>query len=225
MVNPSLDSGIEILEGMRGVTNQITGAVTGQRYKELQYWRKCKGCQIHTQELGWIVLGPAMSQHTAVEYYQYQRSKHAEPLDKYGTYATGKASVGSDKSKYNVVESGFNRFEPLIEQNGFHEFPIDQMIAYNWHRYPTFVKYVPELANVEEFPCTYCEGRRFTQPEHLRIHISAKHENVAQPVAIGKEISKAIESVGSSGGQSMSPEVVAQLVVAVREALRAESPK
>ena len=224
MVNPSLDSGIEILEGMRGISAP-TGVISGQQYKELQYWRKCKGCQIHTQELGWVVLGPAMSQHTAVEYFQYQRSKHAEPLDKYGTYVTGKASVGSDKSKYNVVESGYYRFEPLIEQNGFYEMPIDQMIAYNWHRYPAIVKYVPELADVEDFSCTYCEGRRFTNPEHLRVHISAKHENVAQPVAIGKEISKAIEAVGGSGQTTMSPELIAQLVVAVREALRAESPK
>ena len=218
MVN--IDPNLEILEGMYGKRDDVTSN-TVQRSKHLQYWRKCQGCQIHTNDLGWIILGPAMSPYTATEYYEFQRGKHAEPLPQYGSYMAGHSSG----SKYDVVEAN-RRFEPLIELNGIKEIPLDQMIAYNWHRIPVIVKYVPELANIQEYKCTYgCAPltSTFTDPRHLQTHMKVWHQDVAQPAAIGQEISKAIEAVSSAN--QISPEAIAAIVMAVREALKAEQPK
>ena len=224
MVNKlTVDSSYEIFEGLYGRGREVAPSQALDTSKHLQYWKKCSGCAKHTQELGWVVLGPVMSRYTSQEYYDFEQGKHATPLPQYGQYPAGKSSSGAN-SKYDVVEPE-RRFEPLIEQNGFREIPIDQMIAYNWHRIPVMVKYVPQLAEVQSYPCEYgCSNRVFTNPEHLKTHISVKHQNVEQPAAIGQEISKAIDAV-TSRDNSMSPEAIATIVMAVREAMKIESPK
>ena len=213
---PVEDASLAIIEGMLpNSKGEFGGALTGDKYKHLQYWRKCAGCQIHTQELGWITLGPAMGPHTAVEYYEFQRSKHAEPLEKYGIFLAGE----SKSQKYNVIFPN-ERFLPLIEQNGFREIPIDQMIAYNWHRNKALVKVVPELANVVEYKCEYgCPPNKYWTTEASRQqHIRIWHSDVAQPQAVGKEISKAIDSINQSN--QMTPELAALIAKAIKDALK-----
>lgn len=213
----TIDPNAEILAGLGlGNKNEVSTS-TVQRSKHLQYWKLCSGCQVHTEQLGWVILGPAMSPYTATEYYEFQRGKHATPLEKYGSYMAGKSSA----SKYDVVEPE-RRFEPLIEQNGLTEIPFDQMVAYNWHRIPVIVKYIPALADIIDYKCEYgCLNKLFNSETGLQLHIRVWHNDVAQPQAVGREISKAIEAVKDSSG--MSPDTIAAIVVAVREALRAES--
>ena len=211
----------DLFEGIFGKSLDEIESKPEERSKQVQYWRKCNGvyrgraCPIHTQELSWITLGPVMAKLTAQEYYDFQRSKHAEPLVKYGAYVLGKISAGSENSKYDVAEAD-RRFEPLIEQNGLMEIPIDQMIAYNWHHIPVVVKYVPQLAQVVDVTCPHCTGRTFTEQEHLQTHISAKHEAMQQSTAISSAVANAV----SSGG--MTPEGIAAIVMAVREAMKTE---
>jgi len=219
MVNTPTNISADIFESLFG-SSEDTVAGTVERSKQLMYWRKCSGCQIHREELGWIIVGPAMGNLTSQEFYEFQRSKHAEPLEKYGKYVVGNSRANG---KYNITE-GARRFEPLIELGGFHEIPLSQMKAYNWHRIPAIVKNVPELSEVVEYPCKYgCADRIFTTQEQLISHISVMHKDVAQPEAIGREISKVLEVTQNSSG--ISPEAIAQIVVAVREALKASESK
>lgn len=224
MVSDTQDANLDILEGLYGKPGEVVDAKAPKRSKELIYWRKCKGCQIHTQELGWITLGPAMGPYTAQEYFDFQQSKHAEPLAQYGAYPAGKSS----SSKYDVVTPE-RRFEPLIADfglKGIREIPFDQMRAYNWHRIPQIVQYFPRLQEVTDYPCEYgCPpNKKFTSPELLSQHVRVWHNDVAQPQAVGKEISKAIEAV-AGGNNSISPETIAAIVMAVREAMSTTTPK
>lgn len=214
------DPNMEILEGMYGRRSDDVVANTNNKTKRVQYWRKCGGCQIHTKELGWITLGPSMSLHTSVEYYEFQQSKHAQPLEKYGTFLAGHAA----NEKYDVVTQPHRRLEPLIEHNGIHEMPLDQMVAYNFHRIPVIVKYVPELANVVDHPCQFgCPpNKTFNSIESLQKHIKVWHADVAQPQAIGREISKAIDVIGERS--AVSPELISAVALAVRDALKTGSP-
>jgi len=212
------DPNIEILEGMSGGRALVVeGVRSGDRNKHLMYWRKCTGCQIHTQELGWITTGPAMGPLTGTEYFEFQQSKHAEPLEKYGKYLAGRNS----EAKYDITNPP-ERFHAMIEQGGWRDFPTDQLIAYNLHRNRAWRKYRPELEEVIDYPCTYGHADKiFNNEADLNKHIRIWHNDIAAPQAIGREISKIIES--QSGGVNLnSTEGLAALVVAIKEALSTE---
>lgn len=182
------------------------------RSKKLQYWRKCKGCELHSQENNWIVLGPTMSPMTAMEFAEYQNSKHATPLPQYGQYIVGK----HPNQKYDVTVPG-ERFRYIIEQDGINEFPIDQMIAYNWHRYEALQKIYPELKAVVDIPCEHgCVNRKFTSQEQYNSHISVMHKDVAQPEAIGRQFRAAIETMNSNGKTDIAA-IVAAVMAAMSE--------
>lgn len=206
----------DIFEGLFGKGEQIIAGGVTEKNKQLQYWKKCTGCQIHTEELGWVVIGPAMSEYTMQEYYSYLNHKHWTPLEKYGKYL-----IGFNKNQPYDLTDPPRRFEALIKNDGVHEIPIDQMVAYNWHRIPAIAKYFPALQQVVDYQCEYCPNKVYTQPEHLAIHTRIHHADVASSKAVGQEISKAIAAVTEK--PNFSPTDIAAIVVAVREALKSES--
>lgn len=206
----------ELFEGLFGKTQEVVAGGVAEKNKLIQYWKKCTGCQIHKDELGWVVIGPAMSEYTMQEYYTYLNHKHWVPLEKYGQYLIG----NNPNQKYDLTKPE-TRFQALADNNGIGEIPIDQMIAYNWHRIPAVAKYFPELQEVVDYRCEYCPDKVYTQQQHLAVHTRIWHADVAQSKAVGQEISRAIGAV--TAGNSFSPTDIAAIVVAVREALKSES--
>lgn len=197
------------------IGGEITSS-TVERGKRLQYWKKCEGCAIHTQEKGWVVLGPVMSPNTAMEFAEYQNSKHATPLTQYGQYLTGRVP----NQKYNITDAG-ERFRYIIEQDGIREFPIDQMIAYNWHRYEALQNIFPELKLVVDIHCEHgCVDRKFTSQDSYNAHINVMHKDVAQPEAIGRQFRAAIESMNGNSSDN-----IAAIVAAVMAAMQTSTNK
>lgn len=211
MVNDVVNSGADVLTDMFGssVMAPIASGIT-EKNKQLIYWKKCQGCQIHKKELGWVVVGTAMGPHTMNEYYTLLNHKHFTPLEKYGQWLIGKNSG----QKYDLTDSA-HRFDALIMAGGLLEIPYDQMKAYNWHKFPEIVKYVPELANVIEYSCEYCTDKVYTDAKHLAVHTKIWHQDVAQPKAIGQEISRAIAAVGSVNNENIAA-IVAAVVAAMQ---------
>ncbi len=203
-------SGQDIFAGISGSNDVPEIAMGTRRNKELMYWRKCAGCTKHTQENNWITTGPAMSPYTAVEYTEFQQLKHMTPLNKYGTYIIG--SVPGQKYNLSKPEE---RFRAIIELGGIDEFPTDQMVAYNWHKFPVVCAARPELNDIVDIKCQHgCSNRTFVRNEDYLNHISIMHKEVAQPEAIGKALEKAI-----GNRSNLDPSMIAQIVVAVREAM------
>jgi hypothetical protein len=164
------------------------------------------------------MLGPVMGPNSANEFVDFQNSKHATPLTQYGQYLAGRNA----NNKYDITEPR-QRFNYLIEGGGIGEFPTDQMIAYNWHRYPIIVKARPELEFVEDIQCQHgCSNRLFTSEKSYHDHISVMHKEVAQPEAIGRHFESAIKQMGN---QSVDPATIAAIVAAVREAMTPEVAK
>lgn len=208
------NQGIEILEGLFGKGNQTGGAfTTNERNLQLQYWKNCSGCQVHTEQLGWIVVAPAMGELSTQDYYVQLNHKHRTSLEKYGKWIVG-SSPKNNGIDLTIPE---HRFDALILNEGIHEMPLDQMIAYNFHRNPVMVKYFPALADVVDYGCEYC-NKLFNNQDGLRKHIRIWHSDVAQPKAIGQEISKAIEAV--SGKATIDIEAAKAIAIAVAQALK-----
>ena len=205
-----MTSGQDIFNSISGVTDVPEIAMSSRRNKEIMYWRKCAGCTRHTQENNWITVGPAMSPYTAVEYTEFQQLKHMTPLNKYGIYTQGSLPG----QKYNLTKPE-ERFRAIIELGGIDEFPTDQMVAYNWHKFPAVCAVRPELNDIVDIKCQHgCVNRTFVVPADYQTHVSIMHKDVAQPEAIGKALEKAIGT-----RSNLDPSMIAQIVVAVREAM------
>lgn len=216
-------SGSDILSGMvgTGFNNVPDTAGSSSRDRRLQYWRSCPGCDVHTEQHGWIMLGPVMGPNTAVAFVEFQNGKHATPLPQYGQYLAGKSA----NLKYDITEPS-QRFRPIIEEGGINEFPLDQMVAYNWHRYEVMRRVRPELSLVEDIRCQHgCSNRLFTQESHYRDHISVMHKEVAQPEAIGRQFKEAIERLGAqqNNGGSLTVEQITAIGIAIAQALKGEN--
>ena len=190
----------------------------GQRHsKELQYWKLCEieDCQIHYQQKGWVVLGPALSPRSAVEWSQYQTTKHATPLAKYGHWASGE------------VFNAPTRFGPLIRQGGITEIPLDQAIAYKWHLKPQLVAIIPALANVEVLLCEHgcaTKGprmRTFNNSISRDKHYRVMHDEIVGPTLIGRQMRDM-----AMGGQAATPIDYEALGTAIAKSLpTSEAPQ
>jgi hypothetical protein len=183
----------ELTQDLFGTSPEDIKLATGRGSREVQYWKLCERpeCYQHTTRKGWVVIGPAYSPRTAVEYIEFQQHKHATPLDKYG------------KSSSGAMFEGETRLIPLIESGGIHEIPFTQLVAYGWHRRPLIVKAIPELAKVVDIPCEYgCttegpDARLFTTVMDYQNHCSVMHRDVVGANAMGQQIKGTIESLGA----------------------------
>lgn len=222
MVNQAADSisGLDILAGMGNKVNEPI-LESASRSKEVQYWKKCTGCEYHTEELGWVTTGPVMTPRTAIEFTDFQANKHATPLPQYGHYIVGKVAG----QKYDLTDSQ-RRFQAIIELGGVHEFPLDQMIAYRWDKFPVMRQVQPALNDVKPIPCEYgCVGRTFITPNQLQNHMQVIHKEAVQPDAIGRHFSDAISKIGNTNnGNQLTAESIASIVAAVMSAYESKLP-
>jgi hypothetical protein len=217
---------ISIPEGIFGRQPNDQAMSSGRKNKQLQYWRKCTGrhngniCSIHRSDLGWITTGPVMTNLTAIEYTEFMASKHATPLPQYGQYEVG--IVPGQEFDLTGIEHGISsRYKAIVFKNGIKEFPLDQMIAYNWHRIEPIREAFPALKEVVDISCTHCPDRLFTQQKDLDTHTSIMHKESAAPEAIGNAIKQGMETVSGLG--QMTPEFLTQLSVAIATAIKASN--
>lgn len=121
-----------------------------------QYYRLPEQWDEKGLQSGWIVAAPGgagPSGKRAVSDLAHYISKGAKPLDGYGP-----APVPSDGRKLGLY-GGI--FVPLLEAGGAKEFPLSQIIAYNWHKKPPIrgIEF-PQLKEgahlIREFECPDC---------------------------------------------------------------------
>jgi len=193
-----------------GLSTFSSAAIPRSKDRQLQYWKfhTCPStCSRHRDRKGWVTTGPSLSPYTAIEYTNFMEGKHAVPLDKsYGTdigFIKGRPDSGS-------MFDGETRFKLLLKNNGLHEMPDDQIIAYGWHRLPIVQALRPHI-QVVSIPCEYgCPDRIFNNDVELSLHVKAMHIDSAGARAVGKQIEKVIERV--SALQGIDPMQLAQIV-------------
>lgn len=212
-------SGADILQGMSGNSHVIVAESAQQRAKEVIYWRKCGGCDYHTRDNGYITIGPAMSPRTAIEYSEFQSTKHATPLPQYGRYVVGNVKG----QKYDLTNPA-TKYQAIIELGGIHEFPLEQMIEYNWHRYEVLRRVRPELANAldNEIECIHgCANRRFNTKIDFQKHCEVMHKDIIQSESIGRQFKEAmIANAGNSNGGQITTEMIQQIAIAMALAMK-----
>ena len=189
---------------MPGVGQQFQGDRSSKNTRVLTYWKKCTGeykdqmCQSHGDDLGWIMVGPWPNRFTMYEVQEFELAKHATRLD--DKYIQPPVEDPS-RLVTNELKNPITRFAPLIRNGGIHEMPLEQMIAYNWHRLPVFRKEFPELEKVVDIPCEFgcaLKGRNariFTSVDGYRQHVKIVHSDVQAPKAIGEVIKEAINAI------------------------------
>ena len=214
-IAPELEQGLDSLAPYE--VSGLPDAQAQKRSKELQYWKLCsiEDCRTHYARKGWVVTGPALSPYTAVEWSDFQSTKHATSLANYGKWASGE------------VFRAPTRFGPLLRAGGLHEIPIEQMVAYKWHLRPEIVRVVPELANVDVFLCEHgCitvgpRKRTFNTEASRQKHYNVMHKEIVGPTLIGRQLKEA----QSMGMASIPPEYWAQVALIVKAALESPTPK
>jgi|SRR3990172_356611 len=214
MTSPELLS--DDLEELAGGTGPSVNLSSARHSKEIQYWRLCiiPECEQHLDNKGWITVAPAYSPRTALQCEEFRIAKHAQPLDvKYGRQASGE------------MFSGPTRFLPLIRTGGIHLMPLDQMVAYGWHRRSAYVRAIPELAKIVDIPCEHgCptvgpRARLFVTLQDYQDHCTVMHRDAVGVDAMGRQITKALGTMQDIQ-QRWSKEELVQLAAAIASAIK-----
>ena len=139
------------------------------------YWRKPDG---------WIVAAPGWPQ----EYAKRVRQGW-EALPQYGTFTPGQVSKDIRGIRFNP------HLEPwrvICQKGGAKEFPLEQVIAFNWHLAPPYKEVeLPQLEGVEVdvLDCPECNVQPFHDPQHLAQHLRIRHDYTRLDlVTYGKEM-------------------------------------
>ena len=195
--------------------NELAAPARGSR--QFQYWRNCEreDCNRHKKQQGWLMLGPAFQPNTATEYVEFIRNKHATPLDAYGTSSDNSMAVGP------------NRFDMMLKKGGIKDFPIEQLIAYGWHRSKTILDSRADLAkavkDLHEYSCehgcptTGVSAKIFSTIEDYKTHEKVMHPEASAPAAVGRAIASTLQREGASNGAD-----IASIVTAVIAGLKSE---
>jgi hypothetical protein len=126
------------------------------------YWRKPNG---------WIVSAPGWPQ----EYAKRIRARW-EALPQYGTFIPGQKATDARGVTFNPHREPWR---VIFQHNGADAFPLEQVIAYNWHLNPPYKEVVfPQLegVTVDIFDCPECNAQPFHEAEHLAQHLRIRHE-------------------------------------------------
>lgn len=192
-------------------------AKTSKRSLTYQYWRKCRreNCSKHLArdvgrnvESGWITVGPSMSD--PLQHADYINIKHMEPLPQYGVMTIGER---------DAVMTGNGRYEQILLRGGIHEFPAEQIIAYNWDMIPAVREARPDAVG-ERIWCDHCVRRGFTSPDAKASHDKVVHADLAAT----KGLSAAVREIaGVTGGQQQGnqQEMAAMIAAGIFQALAA----
>ncbi|KKL79340.1 hypothetical protein LCGC14_2015790, partial [marine sediment metagenome] len=208
----------ELANAILGIDPDMAGAIPPSRRetKKMMYFRLCPGCSAHPQGYSKIVVGPANGMISAMEHAEFISSKHATPLQEYGS------------QELNEVRNPGVRYEALLKQGGIKEFSLFQMQEMGWHRIPQVVALRPELEATEEITCTYgcattgAKARWFILTdgvsEGYNRHVTALHKDVAAPEAIGRKVSEAVIAAAQLQGSNMNmAELIAAAMIAVKK--------
>ena len=186
-----------------------------RRSKEHMYWKSCQraDCQRHIEQRGWVTTGPAFQPFTATEYVEFMEFKHATPLPEYGSSVSNEISIGP------------TRFKMFLEKGGIKEFPIDQLVAYGWHRMESVLTARPDVAEatttLREYVCEHgCpvvgpRARIFSTLEGYKAHTKVMHSEAAAPEAVGRAIANTLQR-----GAGVNAPDVASIAAAIVSALQ-----
>lgn len=119
----------------------------------------------------WIVSAPGHAQ----EYAKRMR-RGWEPLLQYGTFMPGMKSTDTRGHRFNAHREPWR---VIFQKGGTAEFPLDQVIAYNWHLAAPYAEVTfPQLegVEVEVLDCPECEVQPFHEAQHLAQHLRIRHD-------------------------------------------------
>ena len=224
------DTGIalEAMFGEKSGTGAVPlGALKRKQSREWQYWIRPDG-GVH--------FGPT-SRTDAPEYIRYMEDKGWKPLPlSYGTEVAGVyggSMEGRTMLRHFIRNGGVTAVATVGDNTGKRPgeyiMPREQLISLGMHREPGMVKLRPDLAGVVDYECEYgClaldgsgKRRAFPYLESRDQHVVAAHKEAIASEAVGKTISKAM---GGFQGSAIDPTMIAAIVTAVMQGLKAAPP-
>jgi hypothetical protein len=119
---------------------------------------------------GWIV--PAQS---APNYFAGKLARGFTPLPQYGTFTPGEMS---EDVRGMPFDAHSEMWRVIFQKNGAEAFPVDQIIAYNWHLSPPYAGVIfPQMEGVEvpELDCPECEILPCHDIADLATHLRIRH--------------------------------------------------
>jgi hypothetical protein len=119
---------------------------------------------------GWIV--PAQG---APNYFSSKLARGFTPLPQYGTFMPGQES---EDTRGIPFDAHSEMWRVIFQRNGAEAFPIDQIIAYNWHLSPPYAGVTfPQMEGVDvpELDCPECDLPPCHDVADLATHLRIRH--------------------------------------------------
>ena len=128
-----------VLEPQRDAPrSQAAGRSTNRNINDI-YWRKADG---------WICVGPALE--TAQSQFWLKRGR--EPLEQYSYTDRVSSKTGKRETIENSADNlARERFYWFFKNGGAKEFPVEQIVAYNWHVKPPYGMSKEIFPQLEEY--------------------------------------------------------------------------
>lgn len=123
---------------------------------------------------GWIVAAPAWP----MEFAKRQRQGWT-PLSQYGTFTPGRKSTDSRGATFDAAREGWRVGFQKGGQEFAREFPIAQIVAYNWHLTPPYREITfPQLEGLDipAFECPECVRPPLPTTQALATHLRLRHD-------------------------------------------------
>jgi hypothetical protein len=120
---------------------------------------------------GWIV--PAQS---APNYFAGKLARGFTPLPQYGTFTPGQMS---EDVRGIPFDAHTEMWRVIFQKDGAEAFPVEQIIAYNWHLSPPYAGVTfPQMEGVEvpELDCPECEIPPCHDISDLASHLRIGHK-------------------------------------------------
>lgn len=127
-------------------------------------------CMYYKKPDGWIV--PAQS---APIYFATKLRRGFTPLPQYGTFTPGEKSVDI---RGQVFNAHVEMWRVIFQKDGAEAFPVDQIIAYNWHLSPPYAGVTfPQMEGVEvpQIDCPECDIPPCHDIADLATHLRIRH--------------------------------------------------
>lgn len=160
-----------------GVLNEFFGSQaddsgTSGKSGKWCYWKKAETFVdgVPAPDAGWIIVAPAWPSET-----MRQLDKGMTPLRRYGEFTLNQA-----QENWRVHHESFRR---IFQLGGAHEFPVEQIVQFNWHRRPPYRGVTfNQLTGIEipDFACPVCPNRHFATAENLQSHERVMHSEDRQ---------------------------------------------
>lgn len=123
---------------------------------------------------GWIVSAPGWPQEFAKRIRQGWT-----PLTQYGSFTPGRKSQDSRGQGFDAVREGWRMGFQKGGEAFAREFPVAQIVAYNWHLTPPYREVAfPQIAGMDipAFECPECVRPPLGAVSGLATHLRIKHD-------------------------------------------------